>query len=308
MRDADAHYDTFGWHEGRDPNAFFSTRLLSLGQSRRAGGRRQSARAFRRDRLAARTHSLARLRPGGLPRGQSRRRGRACRSAAALSCSSATRKAASRSRRPRCSPPTASTIVYYLAHNPDVAAAHVDPLQHFRTFGWKEGRDPNALFDTSGYLAAYADVKAAGINPLDHYNTFGWREGRDPSADFDTERLSRRLSGRGGRARQPAAPLPAPRHPRRPFGLRGRRVRIDPTRLRATRGGTLPASREGLRDRHAAVGHDDLPGDEARAGTGEKGRDRRRSRPACRCGAAASRRCGARGPPRSPTARGRSRS
>jgi serralysin len=75
---------------------------------------------------------------------------------------------------------------YYLLNNPDVAAAGVDPLEHFQTFGWKEGRNPNAYFDTAGYLAAYADVRAAGVNPFDHYNEFGWHEGRDPSANFDT--------------------------------------------------------------------------------------------------------------------------
>ena len=52
--------------------------------------------------------------------------------------------------------------------------------------GWKEGRNPNALFDTNGYLATYADVKAAGVNPLDHYHQSGWHEGRDPSVGFDT--------------------------------------------------------------------------------------------------------------------------
>ena len=75
---------------------------------------------------------------------------------------------------------------YYLQNNPDVAASGVDPFQHFQQFGWKEGRDPNALFDTKGYLANYADVKAANVNPLDHYNQFGWHEGRDPSVAFDT--------------------------------------------------------------------------------------------------------------------------
>src|SRR5690349_22380597 len=39
---------------------------------------------------------------------------------------------------------------------------------------------------TAGYLAHYADVAAAHINPLDHYNQFGWHEGRDPSLAFDT--------------------------------------------------------------------------------------------------------------------------
>src|SRR5687768_10370028 len=35
----------------------------------------------------------------------------------------------------------------------DVAAAHVDPLRHFQTTGWKEERNPNAFFDTKGYLS-----------------------------------------------------------------------------------------------------------------------------------------------------------
>ena len=94
------------------------------------------------------------------------------------------------------------------SHNPDVAAAHVDPLQHFQTVGWQEGRNPNALFDTAGYLATYADVAAAHVNPLDHYNLFGWHEGRDPSVELRHDRVSRGLSGRRGRARQSADALP----------------------------------------------------------------------------------------------------
>jgi serralysin len=45
-------------------------------------------------------------------------------------------------------------------------------------FGWKEGRDPSADFDTLGYLAANPDVAAANINPLEHYLMFGVYEGR----------------------------------------------------------------------------------------------------------------------------------
>jgi hypothetical protein len=77
---------------------------------------------------------------------------------------------------------------FYLAQNPDVQAAGVDPEQHYAQFGWREGRDPNAFFDTSAYLATYTDVAAAGVNPLEHYNAFGWKEGRDPSTVFDTSR------------------------------------------------------------------------------------------------------------------------
>jgi hypothetical protein len=37
---------------------------------------------------------------------------------------------------------------WYLAANPDVAAAGVDPLQHYIDYGAAEGRDPNPLFDS----------------------------------------------------------------------------------------------------------------------------------------------------------------
>ena len=55
---------------------------------------------------------------------------------------------------------------FYLMSNPDVAAAGVDPLQHYVEFGWHGGAIPNRYFDTAGYLARYTDVAAAGVNPL----------------------------------------------------------------------------------------------------------------------------------------------
>ncbi|TVV75375.1 calcium-binding protein [Sphingomonas solaris] len=75
---------------------------------------------------------------------------------------------------------------YYLRENPDIAAAGVDPYRHYLDFGWREGRDPNAIFDVGYYLAASPDVAAARIDPLAHYLASGWREGRDPSVAFDT--------------------------------------------------------------------------------------------------------------------------
>ena len=116
--------------------------------------------------------------------------------------------------------------VYYLQHNPDVAAAHVDPFQHFQTVGWKEGRNPNALFDTNGYLATYADVQAAHVNPLDHYNHVRLARGARSLGQLRHDRLSRRLCRRGRGAHQSAHALPAVRHSRRPLGLRGRPLRV----------------------------------------------------------------------------------
>jgi hypothetical protein len=109
----------------------------------------------------------------------------------------------------RPGPSTASNRSYYLRpqsprRRPAVASI---PIQHFQIFGWREGRDPNALFDTAGYIAAYQDVAAAGVNPLDHYNAFGWHEGRDPSVGFRHRVLSGGLSGRRDGWRQPARAL-----------------------------------------------------------------------------------------------------
>ena len=67
---------------------------------------------------------------------------------------------------------------YYLAANPDVAAAGADPYTHFLTYGWREGRNPSANFSTSDYLAANPDVAKAGIDPLLHYEDYGQAEGR----------------------------------------------------------------------------------------------------------------------------------
>lgn len=75
---------------------------------------------------------------------------------------------------------------FYLLAYPDVAAAGVDPLTHFNTFGWKDGRIPNGLFDTAYYLSFSADIAAANANPFQHYLAFGWKEGRDPSPFLDT--------------------------------------------------------------------------------------------------------------------------
>ena len=66
---------------------------------------------------------------------------------------------------------------YYLRNNDDVRLAKLDPLAHFIDFGWREGRNPNALFDGRWYALNNEDVPA-GLNPFYHYLTIGRREGR----------------------------------------------------------------------------------------------------------------------------------
>ena len=158
------HYDQFGWHEGRDPSAAFDTTLYLLHNP---------------DVARSATDPLAHYLEYG------RYEGRATYAAIGPTIL-----------------PDGFDPEYYLLSNPDVAAASLqaggDPdafaFQHYETIGWKEGRNPDAWFDDTGYLSAYPDVAAAGVAPLDHYATFGWREGRDPSATFDTDAYLARYS------------------------------------------------------------------------------------------------------------------
>jgi hypothetical protein len=75
-------------------------------------------------------------------------------------------------------PVTAVGLSGYLSANPDVAASGMDPLYHYDTYGWNEGRDPAWNFDTQLYLLHNPDVAAAGADPLEHYLIYGRDEGR----------------------------------------------------------------------------------------------------------------------------------
>jgi hypothetical protein len=183
--DADAHFNTSGWHENRDPSAFFSvstylsaypdvaaTGINPLTHFHNIGwqeGRIPSVRFDGQQYLdvypdvaAAHRDPLEHYLFTG------HQEGRTPFAPSELIASNG------------------FDYVWYLAHNPDVAAANIDAFAHFMTVGWTEGRNPNAHFDVNGYLATYADVDAANVNPLTHYNQFGWLEGRDPSVGFDT--------------------------------------------------------------------------------------------------------------------------
>ncbi|MFC4170476.1 Ig-like domain-containing protein [Microvirga sp. GCM10011540] len=87
---------------------------------------------------------------------------------------------------------------YYLAQNPDVAAAVqagalASGQEHYLKFGAQEGRSPapqQAVVDEAFYLSQNPDVAAAVAagafaSGLQHYLQAGAREGRDPNALFD---------------------------------------------------------------------------------------------------------------------------
>ncbi|WP_271504865.1 glycoside hydrolase family 99-like domain-containing protein [Bradyrhizobium sp. CCBAU 11357] len=69
---------------------------------------------------------------------------------------------------------------YYLDTYKDVAAANVDPFEHFIFHGYKEGRNPSAEFDTKFYIQRYFKGKT-DQNPLLHYLEHRHEEGIFPS-------------------------------------------------------------------------------------------------------------------------------
>lgn len=73
---------------------------------------------------------------------------------------------------------------WYLSAYSDVEAAGVDPLQHFLSHGWKEGRNPGPFFSTEKYFKARPDVLAADINPLVHFLRHGIYEVEGDFRDF----------------------------------------------------------------------------------------------------------------------------
>lgn len=68
---------------------------------------------------------------------------------------------------------------FYVAKYPDIDQAVVDPLEHYCTTGWVEGRDPRSDFSTTTYLEMNPDIAAAGVNPFWHYVVAGKSEGRE---------------------------------------------------------------------------------------------------------------------------------
>ena len=84
---------------------------------------------------------------------------------------------------------------WYLAANPDVATAGIDPAEHYARHGRQEGRLPCpeadliqglGLVDPNTVIRTMPDVIAAGIDPAVHFCVHGCREGRRPNAYFDT--------------------------------------------------------------------------------------------------------------------------
>jgi len=78
---------------------------------------------------------------------------------------------------------------WYLAHNPDVSQANINPLWHYLVNGWKENRRPGPEFDSDYYRARYPDIAGLDQPPLLHYWLHGRQEGRYFNSLLDLEWL-----------------------------------------------------------------------------------------------------------------------
>jgi hypothetical protein len=74
---------------------------------------------------------------------------------------------------------------WYLSVNTDVRESGADPLQHFCSDGWREGRKPNFYFDPAWYAEQQGDAASPDTNPLVHYIRVGERADAAPSVHFD---------------------------------------------------------------------------------------------------------------------------
>jgi hypothetical protein len=177
------HFEQYGWHEGRDPSLLFSTvKYLAANPDVQAAGLDPLQQYLQSGQGAGRMAFLsgntaaadplidamyydrqlgATLIPIGIAAQQQ--------AAAAYDLSG---------WRQGLNPDAFFDTNYYLNHNPDVAAAHLDPVKHYEQYGWHEGRDPSNQFSVSKYLASYSDVRAAGLEPLAHFLVYGQAEGR----------------------------------------------------------------------------------------------------------------------------------
>ena len=199
--------NAIGWHEGRDPNAFFSTAIyLSANPDVKAAGVDPLVHFDQSGWKEGRVPSLD-FDPRAVSRGQSGRRGGARRSARAFPRSSAR----SEGRQPFAPTELIAAngfdYVYYLQHNPDVAAARSIRSSTSRPSAGRKAAirtrcsTPTAISRPTPTWRPRASIRST-TTPV--------RLARGPRSvgRLRHDVLSRGLSGRRGRARQSARALP----------------------------------------------------------------------------------------------------
>ena len=152
------HFADHGWKEGRNPNSRFDTKKYLLNNP---------------DVAAAGINPLLHWIPNGLLGYDMHEDGRA--DGAAIDSAAVRRETILKSIRPHVDEN------YYFSHNPDTRKYPGGAVAHYADYGWREGRNPSANFDTRNYLLKHPDVAASGDNPLFHHVN----NGAQPKSQFD---------------------------------------------------------------------------------------------------------------------------
>ena len=86
---------------------------------------------------------------------------------------------------------------HYLTRYPDALHSGPDPLAHYLTHGWQEGRNPSVGFDTAFYRERFMSGDAAVICPLLHYHLYGRAAALPPTRREAMERSRALAAGQG---------------------------------------------------------------------------------------------------------------
>jgi glycosyltransferase involved in cell wall biosynthesis len=174
------HYMTFGYLEGRQPNAWFSPAKHMVNIPR---AERKNVNAF--------LHYLSTKQSTSVPKSLAPKD----QALVGLDVNQPNAIEAEQQRLVILEAPDRKIIDlvapafdqdYYLARYPDVAEAEIDPLLHFLAMGWLQGRDPSAAFSTRYYLRHNPDIRGGRMNPFVHYLQNGKNEKWRKSADVQS--------------------------------------------------------------------------------------------------------------------------
>lgn len=152
------HFVQHGWREGRNPNSWFDVAsYLLLNDDVRQSGRNPFVHYIRFGRKEGRPFAVQRAHnPSSAMFGVA--------SAPVLVEGPAGYRALQASEAIDF-----FDAAYYRALYPDVAATGLDPWEHYKVQGWREGRNPSPAFETDFYLSWHPEVTLKDIDPLTHY-------------------------------------------------------------------------------------------------------------------------------------------
>lgn len=155
------HFAGWGWHEGRRPNLYFDTAwYLRHNADVARAGLNPLVHYIRLGETENRSPSAH----FDLPFYRARHPGVTAEPGAGTLLA----HFLERRRTGQVTPIAEFDAAWYLLHHPDIAAAGVDPFEHYLLWGWREGRNPSASFDTRFYVRRYLDP-GQDENPLLHY-------------------------------------------------------------------------------------------------------------------------------------------